>query len=72
MATYDVRKQQQEEITEIQFNDSFNRIVGSSGDSLNGLTLIDSNGAMADKYLADFDEIDNLIAALKKAKELWG
>jgi hypothetical protein len=69
MATLDIRKQQDEEITKIIFNGSNNELT-SLGDYPDMLTY--KTGNEEDIYLCSFDELDTFIAAIKKAKELWG
>jgi len=68
MAILDIRKEKKEEITEIKFNDTLNRIIGGSHITL----LTYKTGENRDIYLCRYDELDTFIAALKKAKELWG
>jgi len=67
MAVLDVRNEAKEEITEIKFDNSRDRIRDYNG----GI------GIYKDSYnerfvLCAYEELDDLIAALKKAKELWG
>jgi hypothetical protein len=61
----DIRETQDDEIEGIKFDDSGEYIfpIGSA---------IYYKYGDADVPLIYFEDIDNLIAALKKAKELWG
>ena len=65
MATLDIRNQKKENITEIMFDESEDRIFPCD----NGLSI---RGLGIEKILCDYDDLDNFIAACKKAKELWG
>lgn len=72
MATLDIRNATDDEITHIQF--------GSFHNTCGGIVALSSNTdeiSIQDKeedingYIR-IDDIDNLILALQKAKELWG
>ena len=66
MATLDIRASEQDEITEIQFDRSGDRIVFNSlGITLN---VCKDPGDL----LVLYGELDNFIKACQKAKELWG
>lgn len=64
MATLDIRQLPPEPITEIQFDNSPDRITNF------GKTIILSGHN--NRLLCTFENLDNFIAALQKAKELWG
>jgi hypothetical protein len=66
MATLDIRDKQAEETTSIQFDDSQNQLQEASADKI---LFVHPGG---NRYLCDMCNIDDFIAALKKAKELWG
>lgn len=64
MATYDVRIPEVKNYYEIQWGESDFIYLYE-----NGLKVSDLNN---DQILVEWDEVNNLIAALKKAQELWG
>jgi len=68
MATLDIRDKVKEEITEIKFDDSNDRLVMADAVTV-GIYFDDEEKT---KYLCEYADIDNMIKALKKAKELWG
>jgi len=66
MATLDIREEQQEEITEIKFDNSADVIEKSRGH------LVFRAYGEAGTSICEYDDLDNFIVACKKAKELWG
>lgn len=69
MAILDIRKEQEEEITGIKFDDSCDYLTWSAGGFVAMRSKIFSSEV---KTLCKVCDIDNLIAALHKAKELAG
>jgi len=64
MAILDIRKES-EKITSIQFDDSSDRVKSYS--KVEFIIV-----GICGEFLCEYDNADNLIAAIKKAKELWG
>jgi len=71
MTTLDIRKKQDDEITGIRFDDSSDIIVHDYGDSI-GIAIVGKVSGYPERFLSSYDDLDNFIAACKKAKELWG
>jgi len=65
MATLDIRKERQGQITRIRFDESADRIVKADD------TVVFRSGS-EESNLCAYDDLDIFIAACKKAKELWG
>ena len=68
MTTIDIRENV-EEITAVRFADTC-RACAVRNDSGKGLVLIDTDSKGDACFY--YNDIDNLIKALQKAKELWG
>lgn len=76
MSILDIRSPQKEEVTQIKFTDTSmsdngeylaNLIENSTSDGMFRLVDCDGDGT---SYIS-FKDLDNFIAALHKAKELW-
>jgi len=67
MSTLDIRKNEDSDISAIQFDESDDRITGSQ----DGVRF---SNAYSDEWnsLCSWEDLENLIAALQKARELWG
>lgn len=67
MSVIDIRKEKDDVVTRIEFSDMFacNTILGSPG----GQDIVIAGETEA--VLVSMRDIDNLIKALEKAKELW-
>lgn len=66
MSTLDIRNQPKEkEITEIQFDDSSDRLIQDDH------ALNFDQGGYKNVVICAYEDLDNFIAACKKAKELW-
>jgi len=63
----DIRKEQKEEITGIKFDDSEDYITFAK-DGVN----LKSEANNSCRYLTSYEDFDNFIAAIHKAKELAG
>jgi hypothetical protein len=70
MATLDIREQQEEEITEIRYDDSEDRLIKNML-NLAGISIVGTVVGYPERFIVEFSEVDNFIAAIKKAKELW-
>lgn len=72
MATLDIRHQQEGEITEIAFGSGYNsnscKVVKAS---IEDEVILHDHSSFSTGFIA-ISDIDNLILALQKAKELWG
>jgi len=66
MAKLDIRDKQEEEITRIQFDGTMDRLA-FSGSAIKMF----KKSTNSDVYLCAYADLDNFIAACKKAKELW-